>query len=1173
MPEFVHLHVHSHYSLLDGLGKIPDIIDRVGELGMRAVALTDHGALYGLVKFWQQAKKHHIHPILGVEAYLVADRTRFRESAGQEKIIRHLTLLAENRAGYQNLLKLITDAHLNGFYRKPCIDYPTLQQHREGLIVLSGCVNGDLPQAILRGDRATVDRLIAWHLEVFGREHFFLELQHHPSFAAQGTVNTALRELARTHGIGLVATGDVHYVRREDAEAQDVLLCVQTGTRVTEKDRLSMLGEDFSLQTPEYFADAFRDVPEALENTVRIAERCQLELPLGKYVLPPFPVPAGDTPERMLRRFTEEGLTTHFGETISPAVRERLDYELSVIEKTGFVGYLLIVRDFMTWARARGILATPRGSAAGSLVSYLIGISQVDPLQYRLAFERFLNLERIAMPDIDVDFADDRRDEVIAYVREKYGSDHVAQIITFGTMAARAAVRDAGRALGYPYVFCDKVAKLIPFGTSLNDAQKQSPDLQRLAAADPQVQRLLDTARKLEGVARNAGTHAAGVVITPTPLVEHVPLQHASQDDTTIITQYNMHDIEDLGLLKMDFLGLRNLTVLQHCVRIVQERYGEEIALGALPLEDAPTYKTLQDGLTTGVFQLESSGMKRYLKELKPTELEDIVAMVSLYRPGPMELIPDYIAGKHGLKQPAYLHPALQPILEKTYGIAVYQEQILEIARDLAGFTMGQADVLRKAIGKKIGALLKEQREKFVAGAKAKGVPLRIAEKVFDFIEPFAGYSFNRAHAVCYALIAYQTAYLKTHFPAAFMAALLASDEDDIDRVAIEVAEATAMGIPVLPPDVNESGPHFTVVDTPTPTPTSGGRPPEAIRFGLLAVKNVGKGVVAAILEARAAGGAFTDIAEFFQRVRTRDFNKKAAESLAKAGALDALAERNLILENLDTLLQLNRTTQRQATTGQGGLFSAAGGSHVPAVRLKPVPAAAHAQRLRWEKELLGLYVSGHPLQDLGHLLAGRVTPIKDVSGDLVDYSVRVGGVLTRIQRVRTRSQDTMVFATLEDQTGSIEVLVFPTVLNGDPELWAEEQLLLVEGRISDRDGETKIVCERVERVVTEPAQEPTTMILPDALPRPSVLLLMRGADRDTLLKLKSILSVLPPGPARVYLRVPKKNGAVDTVRTSFQVTLHADAQRQLVDLLGSDAVHVTLTEEADVPAVTLAAP
>ncbi|MDP3685355.1 MAG: DNA polymerase III subunit alpha [bacterium] len=1184
MSEFVHLHVHSHYSLLDGLGKIPGILDRVQELGMRAVALTDHGALYGLVEFAQQAKKRGIKPILGVEAYLVPDRQKARTANSSDKTIRHLTLLAETTAGYQNLLKLITDAHLNGFYRKPCIDYDTLRAHADGLIVLSGCINGDLPQAIVRGDDAEADRLVRWHLETFGRERFFLELQHHPTLPEQQKINEALQMFARTHGLGLVATGDAHYVRPEDAEAQDVLLCVQTGTRVTDKDRLSMLGEDFSIQPPQHFAEVFRDIPEALANTQRIADRCQVELPLGKNVLPHFPVPAEDTSDSYLARLCEDGLVKRYGADVTPEIRNRMTYELSVIAKTGFASYLLIVQDFVNWAKNQGIFVGPgRGSAAGSLVSYLVNITDIDPLQHHLVFERFLNPDRISMPDIDLDFADDRRDEVLAYVRQRYGRDHVAQIITFGTMAARAAVRDVGRALGFPYTFCDKVAKLIPFGMNLDEARASVAELRNLAQEDPQVQRLLDTAKKLEGVVRHASVHAAGVVFTPQPLTTYVPLQRASADDETIVTQYEMHAVEDLGLLKIDFLGLKNLTILQHALRIIEETAGVTIRIEDLPLDDAKTYVTLQEGRTTGVFQLESAGMKRSLKELKPTEFEDIVAMVSLYRPGPMELIPQYIAGKHGLKKPTYLHPTLKPILEKTYGIAVYQEQVLEMARAIAGFTLGEADILRKAVGKKIEKLLKEQREKFVQGAVRNGVDQQTAEKIFAFIEPFANYGFNRAHAVCYALIAYQTAYLKTHYPAAFMAALLTSDENDTDRIAIEVPECTAMGIPVLPPDVNESGEHFTVVrgvgsresgvgnpmSHPTPNTSHPTPSPEAIRFGLLAVKNVGAGVVRAILEARATGGPFQTLADFFRRAQTREFNRKAAESLTKAGALDALGERNAILENLDHLLQFSRNAQKQALEGQEALFAASGEGGAPTIPLRPAPPTPPRQRLQWEKELLGLYVSGHPVAAVSHLLAGRTTPIKDISADLVDYSVRVGGIVTKVQRVITRTRETMVFATLEDQTGSIEVLVFPKILAANPGLWAEEQVLIVEGRVNDRDGTPKVLCEEAERVLeTQPTTntssddhraDPEPRVIPEDLPRPcAILTVPSNGERNILLALKELLSSLPPGPVRVYLRVPKRDGTVDVVKTSFTITVMPDVHQQLVQVLGANAVEVS---------------
>ena len=1184
MPEFTHLHVHSHYSLLDGLGKIPELLDRAGELGMKHLALTDHGVLYGLVEFSKAARERNIQPILGIEAYL-APEGRGNKRAKMDDKPRHLTLLAQNLQGYKNLLTLSTRAHLEGFYYKPRIDYDILRQYADGLIALSGCLNGDIPQAILAGQRERAEELIRTHLEIFGTERFFFELQHHPTVKEQQTVNEALLKYSRTYGVPIVATGDVHYVHEHDAEAQDVLICVQTGNVVTDKDRLCMLGENYALQSGDVMAEHFRDHPEAIENTMRIAERCQVELPLGQMVLPRFHVPSGKTPETFLKDLCVEGITKRHPGGAPDAAEKRLEYELDIIGKTGFASYFLIVQDLVNWAKRQGILVGPgRGSAAGSIVSYLLNITDLDPLQYDLLFERFLNPARISMPDFDLDFADDRRDDVIHYVREKYGRDHVAQIITFGTMAARAAVRDTGRALGFPYAFCDRIAKLIPFHASLASAVDTVPELHELYTADPQVRRLVDTAKRLEGVARHASTHAAGVVITDEPLTAYVPLQHASQDDTTIVTQYAMHDVEALGLLKIDFLGLKNLTILQQTIRIIAERDNVTIDLERLPLDDPETYGTLQKGNTTGVFQLESSGMKRCLRELKPTEFEDIIAMVSLYRPGPMELIPDYIAGKHGLKRPTYVHPTLEPILKKTYGIAIYQEQVMQIARDLAGFSLGDADILRKAVGKKIPKLLREQKEKFIAGAVKNGVDETTAEHVFAFIEPFAGYGFNRSHAACYALIAYQTAYLKTHEPAAFMAALLTSDENDTDRIAIEVAECEAMGIMVLPPDVNQSNEHFTVVTledersgmrdeqanppaVARPHPSSLiPHPPhrEAIRFGLRAVKNVGNNVIDVILSARRADGPFKDLMDFFTRVQTKDLNKKSVESLAKAGAFDSLSERNLILENLDLLLSYNRDASKRALTNQSDLFGALPGSAPrPVLRLKPVDPATARQKLSWEKELLGLFVSGHPLADVADVLAQATMPTADVTTELANTTVRIGGIVTRVQRIVTRSQKSMAFVTIEDRSGSLEVLVFPNVLETTANLWTEDRVLVIDGRVSDKDGTAKVIVDRAAELDTDNPPPPLNAGQHDSAGREIAELVIRvpeTAPKRLFVTLKTMLEEAPKGPTRVLLDVPRPDGKSDRVKTTYAIVYSPFLRSRIEGLLGPNSIVVEET-------------
>lgn len=1032
---------------------------------MKALALTDHGALYGVIDFYQQAKELGIKPIIGLETY-VAPKGHTLKRGKIDANPRHLTLLAKTYEGYKNLIQLATIAHLEGYYYRPRIDYELLAQHREGLIVLSGCLNSDLSRAILERRREDVERLISWHREVFGGENYYFEVQSHPALPEQRTVNEALIDLSARWKVPLVATADTHYLFPDDAEAHDVLLCVQTGKTVQDKDRLCMLGEDFSLQSPADVAAAWRDYPEAIENTQRIAALCTVDIAFGVNHLPLFPLPPGRTPDEELRSMCERAFSARYSVEQQTAARERLDLELRVIAKTGFASYFLIVADFVNEAKRRGILVGPgRGSAAGSIVSYLTNITGLDPLRYNLLFERFLNPDRVSLPDIDLDFADDRRDEVIAYVREKYGQAHVAQIITFGTMAARAAVRDAGRALGYPYAFCDRIAKSIPPFMNFAQALEASTELKAHFTDDPQAKRLIDTARKLEGVYRHASTHAAGVVITDEPLTHYLPLQLTSssgKERDTVVTQFAMHEVEALGLLKMDFLGLKNLTIIQDALRRIAARHQIQLELEQLPLDDAATYALLQAGKTTGVFQLESAGMKRWLKELKPTEFEDIISILALYRPGPMESIPAFIAAKHGRRRISYLHPLLAPILAKTYGVIVTQDQVLQIARDFAGFTYAEADLLRKAVGKKIKKLLDEQREKFIHGAvSARGIERSRAVAVWDFIEPFARYGFNRAHAACYAMIAYQTAYLKAHYPAEFMAALLTSDEGNVERQAIEVAEALSLNIPVLAPDINESEYHFSVVQD------ERGR--AVIRFGLGAVKNVGQHVAEVIIAERQARGPYTDIFDCFRRVTSRDFNRKSVESLARAGAFDQLAERRSVLENLEKLLTFNRALHRARDAGQRGLFGTQ--LSAPRVTLDPVPAASKEEQLRWEKELLGLYVSDHPLREFSQELARVATPIAELTMPATQGQpepVRLAGIVVRTTSVVTKKGQPMLFAHVEDMTGTMEVVVFPSLLTKTQELWADGAKLIIEGKLTEREGQLKVLADAVRELQTE---------------------------------------------------------------------------------------------------------
>lgn len=1163
--EFTHLHTHSHYSLLDGLGKIPDILDRAVELEMDSIALTDHGTMYGSVEFYQEAKKRGVKPIIGVEAYL-APNGRDKKRGKMDGNPRHLTLLAQNNEGYKNLIGLTTTAHLEGYYYKPRIDYEVLEKHSSGVIVLSGCMNGDISKAILEKRLDDAERLIEWHLEVFGKERFFLEVQHHPNIEEQGLLNEQLWKYAKKYNLDVTATSDAHYIRPEDAEAQDVLVCVQTGKTVQDKDRLCMLGEDFSIRGPQDMKEYWSDHPEAVDTTMKIAEMCNVELEFGVNRLPRIPLPKGMTADEMLRSECEKGLVARYGDNLPEDAHTRLDYELDVIKSTGYASYFLIVSDFVNEAKRRDILVGPgRGSAAGSLVSYLTNITNVDPLHYNLLFERFLNPERVSMPDIDLDFADDRRDEIIDYVREKYGRDYVAQIITFGTMAARAAVRDAGRALGLPYAFCDTVAKLIPPFTDFEGALVNGSELKQMYDQDPQAKKLVDTARKLEGVCRHASTHAAGVVIGDKPLTEYVPLQYSTTggESQSTVTQYAMGPVEALGLLKMDFLGLKNLTIIKRALKIIKARHDVDIDPDALPLDDVKSYELLQQGLTTGVFQLESSGMKRYLKELKPTEFEDIISMVALYRPGPMDSIPDFIAAKHGKKKISYLHPLLKPILEKTYGIIVTQDQVLQIAREFAGFSYAEADILRKAVGKKIKELLDEQRKKFIDGAvNVKRIDGKTAEAVWDFIEPFARYGFNRAHAACYAMIAYQTAYLKANYPAEFMAALLTSDEGNTDRQAIEVAEAISMDIPVLPPDINESMRNFTVVDADGDS--------AAIRFGLGAIKNVGTNAIEAIISSRSENGKFVELLDVFRRVPPREMNRKSVEALAKSGAFDTLSERKLVLENVDTLLDFSRALHKQRDAGQQNLF---GGGDVelaePTVSLAEVAPAEKDERLTWEKELLGLYVSEHPLSEVQQDLGNVAVPLNELT---LEFARRVGqkpqrvaGVISRITKIITKSQKPMLFVQVEDMVGKTEILVFPGVLEKTASFWEDGQSVIVEGKLSDKDGEVKVLADSVwsltketldELVKTSPRRAKNQF--EGSMEYASSLLLQipRGFSREQLEKLKQALAShhTPEGELPVQLLVPK-NGNTFTLDTPYRLQRNEDISNELSAILGKQSV------------------
>lgn len=1118
--KFCHLHVHSHYSLLDGLTKIDDLVEFAQEDGASAIALTDHGSMYGIIEFYKKCKKAGIKPIIGVEVY-VAPGSRFDKNFVRgEKNYYHLLLLAKNNAGYKNLLKLTSLANLEGYYYKPRVDWELLTKHHEGLIACSACLGGEVPRLILSGQSEKARQRALDHAQLFGPDNYYLELQDHPESPENQTVNKALIALAHELNLPLVATNDSHYYRKEDDQAQDILLCLQNKSKKEDTNRMCMLGANYSLRPSKEMLEAFAHVPEAISNTVKIADSCQVEIALGEIQLPYFEVPAGQTGQSYLRDLCLTGLQERYGqgyETIDEVYRQRLDYELSVIDKMGWPSYFLIVADFVNWAKGQKIVVGPgRGSAAGSLVCYLIGITNLCPIKYDLLFERFLNPERISMPDIDLDFADARRGEVIAYVQKKYGEDHVAQIITFGTMAARAAIRDVGRVLDYPYDYCDKLAKLVPMFTKLPEAIASVPELKELYKNEVAAKEILDYAQKLEGVARHASTHACGVLITKDPLSENVPVQYASTSDQAIVSQYSLHPVEDLGLLKMDFLGLKNLTIIESAIRIIKNTRGLEVDIDSIPLDDQPTYDLFAKGETTGVFQFESAGMKRYLKELRPSEFEDIIAMVALYRPGPMEWIPDYIAGKHGKKKPAYLHPKLEPILRKTYGVAIYQEQVMQMARDLAGFSMGGADVLRKAVGKKIAKLLAEQKIKFIEGCVKNGIDSKLAETIFSFIEPFAGYGFNRSHAACYAMIAYQTAYLKAHWPTEFMAALLSSDQQDSDRVAIEIEECRSMGIEVKQPDINQSFGSFTVVTSGTATnqPVPADEAIKTIRFGLKAIKNVGEHIADTLIAERKQNGIFATLADLLERVDDKDLNKKSLESLIRCGAMDQFGERGQLLANVENFLQYHRDISKAKNNKQTSLFADAPDlAPVTKIKMQDAEPVSNADKLAWEKELLGLYVSEHPFNDYKKRLSNLAMPLSDLR-QYKDQEVNVAGVIGTIKSILTRKNERMLFTKIEDGVASVEILVFPKLLKETAAIWQEGRTIICQGTVSDKDNELKILANKASALTLESLEFELDRFAKQEVAK-------RGTwSKDGFVKNDNNGPVLPPPPPPLPLKL-----------------------------------------------------
>ncbi|MBM3228146.1 DNA polymerase III subunit alpha [Candidatus Peribacteria bacterium] len=1054
--DFVHLHCHSTYSLLEALPSPEEIVERACELGQSAVGIADKGCTYGLIELYKAAKAAEIKPVLGVEAYIAA-RSRHDKESGIDTKRFPIVLFAENDEGYRNLLELCTLASLEGMYYKPRVDKELLGRFGKGLIALTGPISGAIPQAALSEDGERITALVEEYRGYFGKDNLYFELMDLPGVPGQAEINQQLIHWGERLGVPLVATCNAHYCRTADAEAQDVLLCIQKNAHISDPSRFSMRDTDYSMRPFEEMERAFGHAPEALRNTRIIADRCSVGLDFSTYHIPRFPMPEGTSENAELHRLAREGFAKRYPQA-TQGHAERLEYELRIIEQVGFSGYFLIVADFVNEAKRRGITVGPgRGSAAGSMVSYCLGITGLDPIEHGLLFERFLNPERISMPDVDIDFADNRRDEVLDYVRKKYGQDRVVQICTFGTLAARAAVKDVGRAYGIPFLEMNSLAKLIPErpGTTLSEALA-TQELQSVYKENETYRKIFDTAQKLEGKARHVSVHACGVIITPGPAVQYTALQRAPKDDETIITQTSAKPLEALGLLKMDFLGLMNLTVIQTTLEIIERLHGKSVDIEGIPLDDHRTYALLQRGDTTGVFQLESGGMRRYLKQLKPTQFNDIIAMVSLFRPGPMEWIPQYIRRKNGQENVRYLHEDLRPILELTYGIGVYQEQILEIARVFAGFTLGEADILRRAIGKKIKEELSAQREKFIAGAQGKGYEGATAERIFDdVITPFAGYGFNKSHAAGYARIAYETAYLKANYPTEFMAALLSSDAQDTDRVMIEIEECRAMGIAVLPPDINESLRHFTAIPGTTKNTSS-------IRFGLTAIKGIGDSSVIQIIEAR-GDRKFSSVEDFAKRAPAKVLNKKLLESLAKSGALDSLGERGALVANYESIVAYAKAAGSVSAT-QAGLFGSAHMEDAP-MQLRDTPPASMLQKLQWERETLGMYVSSHPLAGLKKYIGKKAQLIASLSANDAGKKITLAGIVEGVKRITTKKGETMAIVFLEDPTGKIEITLFPRTFAEAAEILEAPDTVLVAGGVLDvRGGALQMRADAIKR-------------------------------------------------------------------------------------------------------------
>lgn len=1210
---YVHLHNHTHYSVLDGLQKVPGMLDRVVELGMKAVAITDHGTLSGAIEFYKEAKARDIKPIIGMETY-VANRKHTDKDAVKDKGRYHLILLAMNNKGYENLMRLSTIANLDGYYYKARIDHDLLEKYNEGLIVLSACIGGEVGEYLRNGQDEKAYEIAKWYKSVFG-DRYYVEVQDHghPShphkWDEQVAANKKLLKLAKELDIKAVLTCDAHYSQPSDKDAHDILLCVQTGAFLSDQDRFSLRDFDLFVEDPHAVITRWgADHPEVITNTAEVAERCNVEFELGRILIPKFPVPDGETEKSFLDKLVFKGAAERYANidpdkaakmsfeevrtAVGPEVTDRIHYELSVIDSMGFNGYMLIVQDFIVWGKQRGIIFGPgRGSAAGSIIAYTLRITDLDPLTYGLLFERFLNPDRISMPDIDVDIQDSRRDEVIEYCSQKYGADRVSNIVTFGKMAARAAVRDVARVLEVPYAEADKLAKLIPQPVQgrhipLKVSIEKDPDLKKEYDSNPTAKKVIDLAIRLEGTIRSHGVHACGVVIAPAELVQYVPLEMAQKG--VVATQFPMGQIEELGLLKMDFLGLSNLTIIKNAMRIIKKVEGVDIDLATIPLDDQKTFDLLGRGDTTGVFQFESAGMKRYLRELKPTEFDDVIAMGALYRPGPLSagLTDSFIKRKNGLEKVSYAHPLMEGALSSTFGVLVYQEQFMQISRDVCGFTGGESDTLRKGVGKKKRDILEKMEVKFIDGAVKNGVPKPVIEKFWKDLLGFADYCFNKSHSACYGMTSYWTAYLKAHYPAAFMAALMTSDQGDTDRLAIEISECNHMSLQVMNPDVNESFAEFAVVpDT------------NQIRFGLNAVKNVGTNAVEEILRVRREGGKFASMEDFLKRVNIRIVNRKNMESLLKAGAFDNFGDRSDLLFNLDTILAYASKVQKDAAAGQTDLFGNLMQDMIPPLALEPAPTKdTEREMLQWERELLGLYLSAHPLDRYDAYFREQCMPIENLSKEMDGRTATVGGIVLESRAINTKSGSKMAFVKMEDKTGEMEIIVFPKTYEEVGERLVQDEVIKVKGKINakDRDGkltdEVKIIADEITFVTQEELDsykatgknmkapkvsakslavhagqapgvnityKPGAPAITEARPviKPRLYVHVKNPDdHDALLKLKQSFNSYPGSCEVVLVLGEDKKSAL---RMPFTVEPHDDLKAAIGSLFGNECVAV----------------